>query len=127
MPSLTKDNIRVIVEHIRKQAEKKGIYIDFINGWKDHMHCIISLNHDQNISKRMNLIKCESSFWINKNKLVNTKFEWADEYFAISVSDSQINKVRDYIKNQEDHHRLKTWEEEYQEFIDKYGFTKLRD
>ena len=70
----------------------------------------------------MNLIKGESSFWINKNKITKTKFEWADEYFAVSVSESQINKVRNYIKNQEEHHKSKTLEKEYQEFINKFDF-----
>ena len=44
-----------------------------------------------------------------------------------SVSESQINKVRDYLKNQEEHHKSKTWEEEYELFIKKYGFTKIKD
>jgi putative transposase len=122
VPLLSKDKISIIINHIREQAKKKGIYIDFIDGWKDHIHCIISLNHDQNISKIMNLIKGESSFWINKNKITKTKFEWADEYFAASVSESQINKVRNYIKNQEEHHKSKTLEKEYQEFINKFDF-----
>ena len=121
-PLLSKDKISIIINHIREQAKKKGIYIDFIDGWKDHIHCIISLNHDQNISKIMNLIKGESSFWINKNKITKTKFEWADEYFAVSVSESQINKVRNYIKNQEEHHKSKTLGKEYQEFINKFDF-----
>jgi putative transposase len=121
-PLLSKDKISIIINHIREQAKKKGIYIDFIDGWKDHIHCIISLNHDQNISKIMNLIKGESSFWINKDKITKTKFEWADEYFAVSVSESQINKVRNYIKNQEEHHKSKTLEKEYQEFINKFDF-----
>ncbi|MBN1408856.1 MAG: transposase [Calditrichaceae bacterium] len=86
--SLTQDSTEVIIEHIREQAQNKSIYIDFINGWKDHMHCIISLSHDQNISKVMNLIKGESSFWINKTNIMRTKFEWADEYFAVSISGS---------------------------------------
>jgi REP element-mobilizing transposase RayT len=70
------------------------------------------------------LIKGESSFWINKNKLTIEKFEWQDEYFAVSVSESMLDKVRDYIKNQEEHHRKKTFQEEYDEFISKYGFEK---
>ena len=61
--------------------------------------------------------------WGTKNKI--TKFEWADEYYAVSVSESQIDKVRDYIKNQEEHHRKKTWQEECDEFMNKYGFEKV--
>lgn len=75
----------------------------------------------------MQLIKGESSFWINKNELTKSKFEWQDEYFAVSVSESIIDKVRNYIKNQESHHSKKTFQEEYDEFISKYGFEKFED
>jgi len=53
------------------------------------------------------------------------KFAWADDFFAVSISESQIDRVRDYIKNQHEHHRLKTWSEEYEEFIKKYSFVKV--
>lgn len=106
---------------IRENAKEKGIYIDFINGYSDHCHCLISLGVDQNIQKIMQLIKGESSFWINKNKLTKEKFEWQDEYFAFSVSESILDKVRDYIKNQEEHHKRKTFQEEYDEILTKFG------
>ena len=71
------------------------------------------------------LLKGESSYWINKNKLIREKFEWQDEYFAVSVSESAVNKVRDYIKNQEEHHKKKSFQQEYNEFMRKYGFDKF--
>lgn len=123
---LTKDRRRIIIDHIMENAKEKGLYIDFINGSKEHIHCIISLNQDQNMSKVMQLIKGESSFWINKNKITMKKFAWADEYFAVSISESHLNKVREYIKNQEEHHRKKSWVDEFNEFIDKYGFKKMQ-
>jgi REP element-mobilizing transposase RayT len=125
-PYLNTSELRVKVwNHIRENAKAKGIFIDFINGYTDHCHCLISLGTDQTIQKVMQLIKGESSFWINKNKLTIAKFEWQDEYFAVSVSESMVDKVRDYIKNQEEHHRKKTFQEEYDEFISKYGFEKF--
>jgi len=60
-----------------------------------------------------------------KSNVTTTRFEWADEYFAVSISESHLNHVRDYIRNQEEHHRRKTWEEEYDELMEKYGFKKL--
>ncbi len=111
--------------HIRENAIQKGIFIDFINGYSDHCHCLISLGVDQNIQKVIQLIKGESSFWINKNELTKEKFQWQDEYFAVSVSESVLDKVRDYIKNQETHHKKKTFQEEYDEFILKYGFKMI--
>jgi len=67
----------------------------------------------------MQLIKGESSHWINEQKTTNSKFEWQDEYFAVSVSESVMNKVREYIKNQESHHARKSWDDEYNELIEK--------
>lgn len=70
----------------------------------------------------MQQIKGESSFWANnKTTLFDRKFEWADEYYAVSVSESQLPKVRNYIYNQEEHHRKITFEEEYEAFIRKHG------
>jgi REP element-mobilizing transposase RayT len=79
----------------------------------------------QNIDKILMLLKGESSYWTNKNNLLREKFEWQDEYFAVSVSESALNRVRDYIKNQEEHHRKRSFQEEYDEFMRKYGFDKL--
>ena len=123
-PYFTKNNKWEIINHIKTNATAKNIFIDHINGGKEHMHCLISLNGDQSISEVMQLIKGESSFWINKNAVVQGKFHWADDFYAVSVSESQIEKVRLYIKNQEEHHKKRTWEEECHEFMQKYGFTK---
>lgn len=65
------------------------------------------------------MIKGESSHWINKNGITKTKFEWANEYYAISVSESRVSVTQEYIQNQKEHHRKKSFGEE---FIKKYGF-----
>jgi len=125
-PLLTKDIRQKIFAHIRENASKKNIYIDFVNGYTDHVHCLISLNQEQTTAKVAQLIKGESSFWINKNKLCKENFEWQDDYFAVSVSESGVNRVREYIKNQEIHHGTKTFQQEYDEFIEKYRFRVLK-
>jgi REP element-mobilizing transposase RayT len=102
-----------LIRHIKENAREKGIYIDSINGHREHLHCLISPDPDQSLSKVIMLIKGESSFWVNKNKLTNYKFEWAEEYYGASVSSSHINAIREYIRTQEEHHRKKSWEEEY--------------
>ena len=114
-----------LLSHIRENSEKKEIYIDFINCVDEHCHILISLGASQSISDVARLIKGESSNWINKNKLSKIHFSWQEEYIAVSVSESQINRVREYIKNQEEHHRVKTFTEEYELFIKKYGFKIL--
>jgi putative transposase len=126
IPFLIEGNKYEIIHHIRANADSKGIYIDFINGYTEHLHCLLLLDCDQALSKAMQMIKGESSYWINKNRITRTRFEWADEYYGMSVSESHINLVRDYIKNQEEHHRVKTWEEECNEFLRKYGLPKYK-
>ena len=125
-PVLNKEIRKKVFSHIKENALTKNIHIDFINGHVDHVHLLISLNADQTIANTIQLIKGESSYWINKNKLTPQKFEWQDDYFAVSVSESVINKVRDYIKNQEEHHKKKTFQQEYDEFMERYGFTLMK-
>ena len=127
-PYLTTPELRKAMwKHILENAKNKGIFIDFVNGHKEHCHCLVSLGDDQTLRQVVQLIKGESSHWINKEGLLREKFEWQDEYFAVSVSESLVDKVRDYIKNQEHHHVQKTWEDEYNEFIQKYGFKRINN
>ena len=117
----------MVWQHIRENAKEKDIFIDTINGYSDHCHCLVSLGVDQIIQKTMHLIKGESSFWINKQVITEQKFEWQDDYFAVSVSESGVNAVREYIKNQETHHAKKTFQQEYDEFMNRYGFLLIKD
>ncbi len=116
-PLLTDEIRQQVFKHIRENAREKGIFIDFINGYVDHVHCLVSLGTGQTLEKIMQLIKGESSFWINKHRLCKTKFGWQDEYFAVSVSESVLDSVRKYIANQEEHHRTKSFDDEFEEFL----------
>jgi REP element-mobilizing transposase RayT len=123
-PMLT-ENIRpVVFQHIRDNAKKKGIYLDFIGGFVDHVHCLISLGRGQEIEEIVQLIKGESSHWINKNKLCKGRFSWQDEYFGVSVSENVLDNVRKYISDQEEHHRTKSFAEEYELFLERAGFKR---
>ena len=123
-PFLTDQLLEKVISHINENAINKGIYIDFINGYKEHIHALLSLKSDQSIAQIAHTIKGESSHWINQNNLTNSKFGWQEEYIALSVSKSMIDKVRNYIKNQEEHHRKIGFTEEYKEFLKKHGFEK---
>lgn len=71
------------------------------------------------------MIKEEFSYWVNKNKLISKKFEWHDDYLAISISKSVMDKIRKHVQNQEEHHRVKSFIEEFEQFIKKYDFENL--
>lgn len=111
-----------VQDHIIKNCKDKSIYLQSINGHTDHLHCLIALGREQSISKVTQLIKGESSFWINKHQLTGTNFMWQDDYFAVSVSESNLQKVVNYIKNQEIHHAKKSFDDEVKEFEKLYGF-----
>lgn len=113
----------LLLQHIRENCSKKGIYLDCLNCVEAHIHLLVSLGTEQTIAKVAMLIKGESSFWINKHELLKSKFEWQDDYFALSVSESAIDKVRQYIAGQEEHHKKRSVQQEYEEFLKLHGFT----
>jgi putative transposase len=125
-PILSKEIRCKIQEHIKENCKEKSIYLQAINGYTDHLHCLISLGREQAISKIAQLIKGESSFWINKSQLTEGQFMWQDDYFAISVSESNLQRVIEYIKNQEIHHAKKSFDNEVQEFEKKIGFLSKK-
>jgi REP element-mobilizing transposase RayT len=121
-PLLTEEKRKQLFSHIRENARSKDIYIDTLGGYTDHVHCLVSLGKDQSISKVVMLIRGESSYWANRESLVKPKFEWAADYFAASVSESAVEKVRAYINQQEVHHKKITFTEEYDKLMSSHGF-----
>ena len=120
---LTKEIRPRVLRHIHENAKQKEIYIDRLNGYTDHLHCLFGLNADTTIAKTLQLIKGESAYWMNKEGITPVKFEWANEYYAVSVSESALVDVRVYIDGQEEHHRKRTYAEEVEEFVQKYKFA----
>lgn len=123
-----RDQIRQnVISHIRENAKLKGIYIDHINGYNEHLHTLISLGGKQNTSDIMQKIKGESSYWINKNKMTRLKFEWQDDYYAVSIGMSQVENLREYIRDQVNHHHKVSFKDELNRMIEVYKLEKLRD
>ncbi|HUC82075.1 MAG TPA: IS200/IS605 family transposase [Flavisolibacter sp.] len=123
-PVLGKEQRHLLFNHIKDYARGKEIFILCINGHADHVHCLFSLHVEISLAKTMQLLKGESAHWANQQKLVLPKLEWADEYFAASVSESVLENVKAYINNQEEHHRKMTFAEEYAMFMEKTGMKK---
>jgi putative transposase len=126
-PHLNESIIKSAIGHIKKNAALKNIWLDSVGGYNDHIHCLISLNKDQSLSNIVRLIKGEFSFWINRSNLLNQKFIWQDDYWAVSVSESHLNPLRNYIRNQKERHRVKSFEEEVKDFMKKYGWEIGKD
>ncbi len=88
-----------------------------INGMADHVHVFVGLNPKQSISDLLQEVKANSSRWINEKKLTPGRFEWQSGFGAFSYGHSQIDEVVKYIQNQEQHHRKRTFLEEYASFL----------
>jgi putative transposase len=127
-PLLTSPIRKRLFAHIRALAKDKKVHIDRINGWDEHVHCLVRLQADQTFNDVIKLIKGESSRWFNAGKQdTGFRLEWQPGYFAVSVCESKLDIVRDYIDNQEQHHQKQTFEEEYAKFMKLHGFFDPRD
>lgn len=121
---ITKDLKQKLVNHLISYGKKKYIDVDCANGDMDHIHVLVRMHPSQSPAEIANLLKGESSNWINKNDFVIGKFAWQNGYGVFSVSESQLGKIRNYIKNQEKHHERKSYLDEVQEFMEKYGLEE---
>jgi len=112
-----KDNLHKYIAGIIKGKEQKPI---IVNGMADHIHSFVGLRPSMAISDLVRDIKNNSSNFINENKFVIGKFSWQGGYGAFSYSQSQISAVYDYILNQEEHHKKKSFREEYVDLLKKF-------
>lgn len=91
-----------------------------VNGMPDHLHLVIGMRPVQSLSNLMQIVKKDSSKWINDNQFVKGKFSWQEGYGAFSYSKSQLPRLINYVENQKAHHAKKTFLKEYVEFLDKF-------
>lgn len=111
-----KDELHRYIAGIIKGKNQKPI---IVNGMPDHIHAFIGLRPAMAIADIARDIKNNSSNFINDNKFVKGKFSWQEGYGVFSYSHSHIEKVYDYILNQETHHKKKTFKQEYVELLEK--------
>jgi REP element-mobilizing transposase RayT len=101
-------------------ARENGMKALAVGGTTDHVHTLLSLPATLSVAKAIQLIKGGSSKWVHDQLPRYRKFAWQDGYGAFSVSASQVKSVITYIDGQREHHRKKTFEEEFLEFLDRY-------
>ncbi|TAE37571.1 MAG: IS200/IS605 family transposase [Sphingobacteriales bacterium] len=111
-----------IYDFMYTEFEKIACNARIINGMPDHIHCLFLLNAQKSVADVIKQIKGSTSHHINTEELLVEKFSWQTGYAAYSVSESQLEKVYQYIKNQKQHHLKKSFEDEYNEFLKKFGF-----
>jgi REP element-mobilizing transposase RayT len=101
----------------------KGLhqYPLLINGHKDHVHLLFELNPTSSISEIIQKVKANSSRWVNEQGFINSKFTWQSGYGAFSNSRSHRKRLLKYIENQENHHAMKSFKQEYIELLNEYN------
>lgn len=88
-----------------------------VGGWLDHVHIFFGMPVTMRISDMMSVVKANSSRWVNENRLIQGRFEWQGGYGAFSYAKSQRDVVIRYIMNQEEHHRERSFREEYYKML----------
>ncbi|HJW30037.1 MAG TPA: IS200/IS605 family transposase [Saprospiraceae bacterium] len=104
-------------KYITSIIQNQGHKLLIIENVEDHMHILIGLRPVQSLSALMEKIKTDSSLWINNNKLTPRHFNWQNGYGAFALSKSHVEGCIKYIANQEEHHRKKSFREEYLELL----------
>ena len=120
-PLLNKSAAAKLSAWLHDYAKEKKIYmkINFVN--PDHVHALVDLPTSLAIEDMMQLFKGSSSHWVNEQNLVAGKFGWGRGYGEFSVSESGLVEVCAYIANQEEHHRKKSFQDEFRLFLKRYS------
>ena len=124
----TKERARVIREELQPKlwaymagiVKNHGMHAVAIGGIEDHIHALIDLGSILGVSKAVQLLKANSSRWMNEH--LRTRFEWQQGYFAGSVCRSQVARVIRYIVNQKEHHKKMDSATEFALLLKKHGF-----
>ena len=122
-----RDDLHKYISGIIKAEGAKSLAV---GGWKDHVHIFFGMPVTTRLSDFMSAVKANSSKWINEQQFIKGKFQWQAGYGAFSHSKSQRDIVINYIMNQEAHHDIKSFKDEYLkmlsdfdvEYDDKYLF-----
>jgi len=107
-----------VIGNLINEANCKTI---IVNGVEDHVHCFLGLKPVVSVSELMKTVKAKSSKYINDHSLTPHRFEWQEGYGVFSYGQSQVDKVYNYIQNQEEHHKKQTFKTEYLAMLKKFN------
>lgn len=94
-----------VCDFIKREGNKIGFFVDTVNGVKDHLHVLLRIRTTQTVAEAVNWIKGASSRWLNLRYNWRDGFEWQEGYGVFSISLGDIKMIRNYIYNQEKHHK----------------------
>jgi len=114
-----------IYNFIRQELVALGCLVQIVNGMPDHVHVLFLLNPQKSVADVVKYAKGSSSHSINDQNLTPKKFSWQKGYAAYSVSESQVQRVLNYIKNQKQHHLKNTYTDEFGTLLKLHGAAKF--
>jgi REP element-mobilizing transposase RayT len=109
-----------LYKYITGIIKNKNQKLIAINGMPDHIHLLVGMKSDSNLSDLIRDVKANASKFINEKKYVAGKFEWQTGFGAFTLGHSQLDAIINYIKTQEEHHKAKSFREEYTDFLKRY-------
>ena len=112
-----------LFHYISDELRALGCPVRIVNGMPDHIHCLFLLSPQKSVADVVKQIKGSSSHYVNQRDLIPEKFAWQTGYAAFSVSESTVNKVFNYIKNQKQHHKNQNHQEEQNAFLKQHGLN----
>ena len=118
-PKFKEEIYKYITGIVRNQGQK----LIAINGVEDHLHMLIGLRPAMALADLIREVKADSSNFINDKKWVRGKFSWQEGYGAFSYGHSQLDTIIRYIQNQEEHHRRRSFRNEYLSLLRKFDIA----
>ena len=110
-----------LYQYIIGIVQKRHQFVVAIGGMYDHIHLLVSMGPTISPSDFMADVKRASSKWVNDNHLVQGQFAWQEGFGAFSYAQSPVDNVIQYIRTQEEHHRVRTFREEYVSLLKAFG------
>lgn len=107
-------------QYITGVIRKKDQKLIAINGMPDHIHILIGMQPDCNLSALVREVKKTSNAWVNDCGRVSSKFQWQEGFGAFSYGQSQLSVIANYVMNQKIHHTKKSFKKEYLEFLERF-------
>jgi putative transposase len=127
MPLISPKLEHKLYTYLSDQLRELGCPVRIVNGMPDHIHCLFLLSRERSVAEVMKQIKGSSSYYINQNNLISVKFAWQRGFASFSVSESGVENVYEYIKNQKQHHKKMTSIDEINEFLRLHGFDNMSE
>jgi putative transposase len=120
-PLLTPEIRPRVYEYIGGLIRAEGGSLTQIGGVEDHVHLLLKLKPTHTVADFVRVLKANSSKWINDERLTEERFAWQEGYSIFSVSQSQVETVRQYLQRQEEHHAARSFSDELQQLCERHG------